>query len=85
MANYFRKIDMEQSLPAPGRDDYIFNLDKFHTIHRNKNQIIATGENNLKVVIAVCRTPAGAEYVLDCIEKGSEISIKHLNIREREQ
>lgn len=85
MANYFRKIDMEQTLLNYNSDTYIFNLDKFHTIHRNKNKIIATGDNNLNVVIAVCRTTAGAEYILDCIENGSEISIKHLNIREREQ
>ena len=85
MANYFRKINTKQSLTDADSEDIIYNLDKFHTIYRNKNQIFAIGDDNKQIVIAVCRTSAGARYIMECIEKEAEINFKHLNIREREQ
>lgn len=83
MAYFFRQIDRSQSSAKSNGQDAIFNLDKFHTIYRKNNEIIALGDNN-PVVIAVCKTSAGAEYVLDCIQGQIEISVKQLNIRERE-
>ena len=85
MANFFKKIDMLQSSPKSDRHDYLFNLDKFHTIHRNNNQVIAKWDDNSSIVIAVCKTPAGAEYIMDCIEAEIEINYHQLNLREREQ
>lgn len=85
MAYYFRKINMLKTSEKSERQDYLFNLDKFHTIFRDDNEIIAEGDVNSRVVIAVCQTSSGAKYVLDCIEREKDINYHHLNLREREQ
>ena len=84
MAYYIRKIDMLHSSSKSDRHDYLFNLDKFHTIERHNNEIIAKDDNS-SVVIAVCRTPAGAEYVMDCIEREKGINPHQLTLIEREK
>ena len=83
MAYFFPRIDTYSSSPKSEKRQAIFNLDEFHTITRQGNRITAFSTAGKSVIIAICKSDVGAEYLMDCILHGEQVDRDKLNLLER--
>lgn len=83
MAYFFRQINTTATSKKSEKYDIIYNLDEFHTIRRMDNKIYGFRGSEGSKILAVCKSSAGAEYIMQCIMRKSEVDLYELSHRER--
>ena len=84
MAYFFQYIDTRPTSKKYENSEIIYNLDEFHTIRRNKNIISGYRQGkDASISLAICKSQAGAKYIMQCIMDRVGVDLFELSHQER--